>query len=98
EVKREVLNGLVRLKDKDRLVAILRSEKNSDLRRIPIGYFGEQQGNAELWQLYASETTPEGKIMILDHSLRNGSPEKLMEVLRTEKDTKIRVAAIRALG
>jgi hypothetical protein len=98
EVKREVLNGLVRLKDKDRLIAILRSEKNSDLRRIPIGYFGEQQGNAELWQLYGSETTPEGKIMILDHSLRNGNPEKIMEVLRTEKDLKIRMAAVRALG
>jgi TolA-binding protein len=98
EVKREVLNGLVRLKDKDRLVAILKTEKNSDLRRIPIGYFGEIQGNVELWQLYPSETTPEGKIMIIDHAHRNGTPDKILEVIRTEKDTKVRVAAVHALG
>jgi hypothetical protein len=98
EVKRVALEGLVSLKDKDRLVAVLRSEKNVELRRIPIAYFGEIQGNAELWQLYSSETTPEGKIMILDHSLRNGNPDKIVEVLRNEKETKIRVAAVRALG
>jgi TolA-binding protein len=98
EVKREIIQGLIRLKDKDRLVNILKTEKNSDLRRSAISYFGEQPGNAELWQLYASETTPEGKVMILEHAYRNGNSDKLLEVIRNEKDTKIRVAGIRALG
>jgi hypothetical protein len=98
EVKREVVQGLVRLKDKDRLVNILRNEKNPDLRRTAIGYFGEIPGNVELWQLYAGETTPEGKIMILDNARSNGNPDKLLEVIRNEKETNVRVAAIRALG
>jgi tetratricopeptide (TPR) repeat protein len=98
EVKREVVNGLMRLKDKDRLINILKNEKNTDLRRTAIGFFGEQPGNAELWQLYASETTPEGKIMILQNAARNGNSDKLLEVLRTEKDTRIRVAAARSLA
>jgi hypothetical protein len=98
EVRRAVLEGLVRLKDKDRLVAILRSEKNEDLRRIPIRFFGEQPGNTELWQLYSGETTPEGKILILQNALGNGNPDKLVEVIRNEKDTKVRAAAVRALG
>jgi TolA-binding protein len=98
EVKRAVLEGLVNLKDKDRLVAVLRTEKNQDLRRIPIRYFGDIQGNAELWSLYPGESTTEGKILILEHALRNGNADKLVEVLRNEKETKVRVAAVRALA
>jgi hypothetical protein len=98
EVKREVIQGLIRIKDKDRLIGVLRNEKNQDLRRNAIGYFGEQPGNVELWQLYAGETTPEGKIMILQHAANNGDPAKLLDVVRNEKDPKIRIAAIRSLG
>jgi TolA-binding protein len=98
EVKREVIQGLTRLKDKDRLIAILRNEKNTDLRRISLDYFGGLPGNVELWQLYGSESTPEGKIMILQQMYRNGNPDKLVEAARNEKETKVRQAAIRALG
>jgi TolA-binding protein len=98
EVKREVVQGLVRIKDKDRLMNVLRNEKNWDLRRSAIGYFGDIPGNVELWQLYASESTPEGKIMILEHAARNGDPAKLLDVVRNEKEPKVRIAAIRSLG
>jgi hypothetical protein len=98
EVKREVVQGLIRIKDKERLINLLRNEKNADLRRNAIGYFGDLPGNTELWQLYASETTPEGKIMILEHAARNGDPAKLLDVIRNEKETKVRIAAIRSLG
>jgi len=98
EVKREVINGLRRLNDKDRLINVLRNEKNQDLRRDSLGYFGGIPGNAELWQLYGNETTPEGKIMILQQMYRNGNPDKLAEVVRNDKDTKVRQTAVRALA
>jgi HEAT repeat protein len=98
EVKRAALNGLVSLKDKDRLLSVVKNEKDPDLRSSAINYFGEVPGNAELWQLYQSETTTEGKIQILRHAYRNGSADKVLEVLRTEKEPKLRIEAARVLS
>jgi len=98
EVKRAVLNALVGARDKDRLLGVLRSEKNSDLRSIAYGYLGGISGNPELWQLYQTETTVEGKEQILNHMYNNGNAEKLLELLRTEKEPKLRVQVVRVLG
>ena len=98
EVKRAVLNSLMGARDKDRVVAIAKAEKDSTLRNIAIGYLGNINGNAELWQLYQSETTPEGKEQILNHMYNNGNPDKLMELLRTEKDPKVRATIARVLA
>jgi hypothetical protein len=98
DVKRAVIDSLMNLKDKDRLINLLKNEKTPELRERVVGYFGGINGNVELWQLYQTETTPEGKIMILNNAHRNGTADKLVEVLRTEKDQKVRIAAVRALG
>ncbi|HTP36646.1 MAG TPA: hypothetical protein VMJ75_30930 [Candidatus Acidoferrales bacterium] len=98
EVKRAVLNALLSSRDKDRVLAIARNEKNNELRGIAIGYLGNVNGNSELWQLYQSETTTEGKEQILNHMYNNGNPDKLMELLRTEKDPKLRVTIARVLS
>jgi hypothetical protein len=98
EVKRAVIESLINIKDKDRLINLLKTEKNSDLRERAVRFFGEQSGNAELWQLYQGETSPEGKIMIIRNAHRNGNPDKLVEILRNEKEQKVRIAAVQALG
>jgi hypothetical protein len=98
-VKREILNAFRNSHDYDRLMQIARSEKGSgDLRQTALSGLGDKSGNAELWQLYQSETSPEAKIQILDAMYANGSAEKLAEVARTEKDPKVRIAAIRVLS
>ena len=98
EVKRAVLNALLSSRDKDRVLAIARNEKNNELRGIAIGYLGNVNGNSELWQLYQTETTTEGKEQILNHMYNNGNPDKLMELLRAEKDPKLRVTLARVLS
>jgi hypothetical protein len=98
EVKRAALNALVGAKDKDRLLSVAKSEKNSDLRGIAYGYLGRVDGNPELWQLYQTETTIEGKEQILHYMYNNGNAEKLMEALRTEKDPKLRSRIAQVLG
>jgi hypothetical protein len=98
EVKRAVLNALVGARDKDRLLAVLRTEKDTGLRSMAYGYFGGISGNPELWQLYQTETTVDGKEQILNHMYNNGNAEKLLELLRTEKEPKLRVQVVRVLG
>ena len=98
QVKRAVLQAYVSNRDKDRLLAAVKNEKAPELRGVAINYLGSVQGNPELWQLYAGETTVEGKEQILRAMWNNGDPEKLMEVIRTEKEPRLRRLAIQVLA
>ncbi len=98
QVKRAILQAYMSNKDKDRLLQAAKSEKAPELREVAISYLGETQGNPELWQLYASETTPDGKIQLLRYMHGNSNAEKLIEVVKNEKDPKVRMAAMQALA
>ena len=94
QVKRAVLQSYVANRDKDRLLAAIKNEKAPELRSIAISYLGSVQGNPELWQLYQSETTVEGKEQILRAMWNNGNSEKLLEVIRNEKEPRLRRLAL----
>lgn len=97
-VKREIVNAFRNSHDYDHLLQIARTEKSQDLRQSAFAGLGDQAGNAELWQLFQAEGSPEGRIQIIDSMSSNASTEKLTEVARTDKDPKVRIAAIRALS
>jgi hypothetical protein len=98
EVKRAVLQAYVSNHDKDRLLAAIKGEKNQELRSIAINFLGSVQGNPELWQLYKDETTVEGKEQILRVMWNNGNADRLLEVIRTEKEPRLRRLAIQVYG
>jgi aminopeptidase N len=97
-VKRAILDAFGSSKDKERLLNAAKSEKNMDLKIRAMDRLGEFPGNPELWQLYQSETTVEGKDAILRRMWNNGNAEKLLEVVRTEKDPKLRRTALQVLS
>jgi HEAT repeat protein len=97
-VKRAILNTYSVTKDKDRLAQIANTEKNPDLRNQAIRDLGEIDGQPEIWQIYQSETTPEGKATLLGYMGENGNLDKLVEVARTDKDPKVRMAAVHAIA
>jgi TolA-binding protein len=97
-VKREIVNAFRNSHDYDHLLQIARTEKVQDLRQSAFAGLGDKAGNAELWQLFQAEGSPDGRIQILDSMYNNGSTEKLTEVARTDKDPKVRIAAIRVLS
>jgi hypothetical protein len=86
------------MRDKDRLLQAAKSEKSPELREFAIGNLAGNNGNPELWQLYQAETTTEGKLLLLRYMHSNGNADKLLEVVRNEKDPKVRVDAMRALA
>ncbi len=95
-VKRGVLNALASSKDKDHLIQLAKNEKNAELRLDVIRMVGSSADQAEMWQFYQSETDPAVKAELL--RLLSGNTEKLIEVARTEKDPKLRRAAVQSLG
>ncbi len=97
-VKRAILQAYLSNRDKDRLLQAAKIEKAPELRDIAFSYLGESQGNPELWQLYQAETTSDGKLQLLRYMHSNSNGDKLLEVVRSEKDPKVRLAAMRALA
>jgi tetratricopeptide (TPR) repeat protein len=97
-VKGAIIDTFRNTRDTERLGQIAKTEKNSDLRERTYSQLGEVAGQPELWQLYQAETTTDGKISILRFMHRNGNADKLVEVIKTEKDPGVRRAAISALA
>ena len=97
-VKRAILETFSNNRDKDRLLTVLKSERDGNLRSQAIRRLGDVDGQPELWQIYQSETTPEGKIAVLEAMHQNGNVDKLVEVARTDKDPKVRQRAIEAIA
>lgn len=97
-VKRAILDTYYQNREFDHLLQAARNEKNHDLYLRAIEHLGNNTGQPELWQLYQAETTPEGKVQILQVMYNNGNVDKLSEVVRTEKDPKVRETAIEVLS
>jgi hypothetical protein len=97
-VKRAILQAYASMRDKDRLLQVAKTEKTPELREYAIGALAGNQGTPELWQLYQSETTSEGKIQLLRYMYSNSNSDKLLEVVKTEKDPKVREDAMRVLA
>ena len=97
-VKRAILLAHASIRDKDFLLRVARTEKSPELREFAIAALAGNAGTPELWQLYQAETTSEGKLQLLRYMYSNSSAEKLLEVVRTEKDPKVRADAVRVLA
>lgn len=97
-VKSAILDAFRNSKDYERLGQIAKAEKNTDLRARTFDRLGDVPGQPDLWQIYQSETSPEGKIAILRVMQRNGNSDKLVEVIKNEKDLKVRRTAIDVLA
>ena len=97
-VKRAVLDTFSNNRDKDRLMQVLKSERDVNLRKQAIDRLGDVDGQPELWQIYQSETTTDGKVAVLRAMAHNGNLEKLADVARTDKDPKVRQQAIEIIS
>jgi len=97
-VKRAILDTYSAYHEWDHLLAAARAEKNHDLYVRAIQQLGNHPGQPELWQLYQAATSPDDKVQILESMYNNSDANRLGEVLRNEKDPKVRSAAIGALA
>ncbi|HZT29989.1 MAG TPA: HEAT repeat domain-containing protein [Bryobacteraceae bacterium] len=97
-VKRAVLQAYLVAGDRQDLLGLARNEKDPALRKDAIHALGISGGQAELWQLYQAEPSVEVKEKILQSMFVGGNADKLVEVARTEKDPRLRRAAIHSLG
>ena len=96
DVKREVMSAMLSNHDKDHLLAIAKSDKDKEMRQEALRKLASLSAAPDMWALYQAETDSDVRRTILDYM--SGSTDKLMEVVKTEKDPKLRRSAIQRLG
>src|SRR5262249_2364324 len=90
-VKRAGLNAFNSMRDKDHMLAIAKSEKNSELRLEAIRMLSGMGGaSADLWSLYQSEPSGDTKLEILQSLPSTGNTDRLIEIAKSGGDIKLR--------
>ncbi len=97
-VKRAVLRSYMIARDAQKLFEAAKSEGNEELKIYAIQMLGATKATAELGQLYTADAPTEVKRAILNAYLSAGEPEKILDLIKNEKDPVLKQRAIRVLG
>lgn len=97
-IKKQILQGFMASGERDRMIALAKSEPNLELRKEAIRYLGAMGASNELSTMYASEQSTEVRGEILNGMMAANSMEKILEIARSEKDQRLRERAINMLG
>jgi HEAT repeat protein len=97
-IKKQVLHSYMVSGERDRMLAVAKSDRNPDLRQDAIHYLGVMGANSVLADLYAAESSTEVRGKILHAMFVGGNTAKLIEIAKTEKDPELRKRAIHHLG
>jgi tetratricopeptide (TPR) repeat protein len=98
QVKRTILNSFMVAGSRDNLLAVAKSESNTELKLHAIQLLGSAGGSADLTQLYSAESAPEVKRALIQGLFVSGNADKLFEIVKNEKDESLRRFAINQLG
>jgi HEAT repeat protein len=98
EAKKQILNSFGINGQRDKLLSVVKSEKEPALIRAAINGLGISGGCDELMQLYKSTADVQTKTWVLDSFIVCGGSQQFAEVARTESDPKLRIKAIRGIG
>jgi hypothetical protein len=97
-VKRMIIRTYMEAQDREKLVALARTETDQALRIEAVRQLGNLRAGAELTELYQRETSLEVKKQILRGMASNNSIDRLVAVADTEKDPELKRSAIRVIG
>jgi tetratricopeptide (TPR) repeat protein len=97
-VKRAILRSFMVAGDRERLLAVAKTESAPELRGEAVQQLGVMNAGAELNQLYQTETSVDVKKRILQAMFVGNQSDKLIELAKGEKDPELRKTAIRNLG
>ncbi len=97
-VKRMIIRTYMEAQDRERLLALARTETDPALRMEAVRQLGNMRAGAELAELYVRESSLEVKKQILRGMANGGSIDRLIAVVETEKDPELKRTAIRTIG
>jgi HEAT repeat protein len=97
-LRHRILQAFLVADDKARVLDAARNEKSPELRQEAIHLLGAMGAVAELQQLYRLETALDLRKTILEAFIAADAGSALIEAAKTEKDPRLRLAAIQNMG
>ena len=97
-VKRAIIRSFGAAGDRQRLLALAKSEKEPELRGEAVRSLGAMNATAELDELYQTETSADVKNQIIRGMVASGNVGSLTKLATSEKDPALKRMAIRNLG
>jgi tetratricopeptide (TPR) repeat protein len=97
QVKRTILNSFMVAGSRENLLAVAKTEMNTELKVHAIRLLGSAGGGADLAQLY-SNSSPEIARAVIQGLFISGNSDKLLELAKSEKDENLRRFIINQLG
>ena len=98
DAKKQILNSFGINDQRQKLLNVVKNEKEPTLIKAAINGLGISGGCNELMQLYKSTGDMQTKSSVLDAFIICGGSNEFAEVARTEQDPKLRLKAIRGIG
>lgn len=96
--KKQILNSFGINGQRQKLLNVVKTEKDPTLIRAAINGLGISGGCNELMQLYKGTADAQTKAWVLDSFIVCGGASQFAEVAKTETDAKLRLKAIRGIG
>ena len=97
-VKKRILRSFMVAGDKERLLAVAKTETAAELRGEAVQQLGVMHAGAELNELYQSESSADVKKRIIQAMFVGNQADTLIELAKGERDPELRKTAIRTLG
>jgi len=97
-VKKKILQSFMVSGEREKILAAAKSETAADVRATAIQQLGLLGAKRELSELYASQTGGESKKEIIRALSLSGDAEHLLPIAQNEKDTALRLEAVKMLG
>jgi hypothetical protein len=98
DLKREIIRSYLLSGSSDKLLAVAKTEKNSELQKEAIRTLAQTGGKEQLWDLYKTTGDSRVKKEVVESMLMDGDSGHLLEIAKSERDPEIRKSAIRTLG
>lgn len=99
DVKKEIIQALFISHDVPRIGELARTERDPQLRREAIRKLGLMGGSGTvLQQIYAAETTAQGKEAVIEAYFLQGNARALIDVAKKEKNQSLRKEALQKLS
>jgi hypothetical protein len=98
-IRRAVIEAYGNANNKNALLAIAKSKTDvADNKRSALNRLQNLATPAELWSIYQVEPDPELRIQIANVFMSMGATEQVIQIVKTEKDLKVRQRALQNLG
>lgn len=97
-IRRQVIQSLMSAGERDRLIALAKSENDPELSGLAVHFLGAMGANSELADLYKTQLSKDVRQKVISALFASGNTRQLIEIARKETDPAVKKKIIQLLS